>query len=150
VWRGESRSNRLCLDVFDECGLRPVRPVVRRAVQLNKEFVFGRILVVVHSKVVVGGELVEPDLGPIDEGLMDSAVPPVRMTMGNATRERSGWIASARAAKSNRSISVSSLFIRAAYGSVPTIPGQCNSTSVHSGNPGRHNQFKRGDGLALD
>src|SRR5437879_6550282 len=40
----------------------------------------------------------------------------VRKTMGNAARERNGSTASARAAKSNRSISVSSLFIRAAYG----------------------------------
>jgi len=43
--------------------------------------------------------------------------------MGNAARERNGSTASARAAKSNRSISVGALFIRAAYGAFPILLG---------------------------
>ena len=70
------------VDVLDECRLRFVRPAVRRVVQLKEEFVsckkgvvdLSRILDVVHGEVVLGGELVEPGLGAIDKGLVDSAV----------------------------------------------------------------------------
>src|SRR5215469_5652743 len=66
----------------DECGLRFVRPAVRRVVQLKEELVFrkegvvdlSRVRDVVNGEFVVGGELVEPDLGAIDKGLMDSTL----------------------------------------------------------------------------